>query len=106
MFVNWPAQPAMAKIDFDKLAELADDHVIELLTQVKGVGVWTVQMFLMFALQRHDVLPVGDLGVRAAMKKAYALDELPKPADMEKLAEALASLPVHCQLVSVAQPRK
>ena len=62
--------------------------IIETLTRVKGVGVWTVQMFLMFALQRPNVLPVGDLGVRAAMKKAYGLAELPKPEEMERIAEA------------------
>lgn len=72
---------------FERLAELADDEVIATLTQVKGIGVWTVHMFLMFALRRPNVLPVGDLGVRMAMKKAYELDELPKPAEMQKLAE-------------------
>ena len=73
-------------VDFAQLRQLDDQLIIETLTQVKGVGVWTVQMFLMFALQRHDVLPTGDLGVRAAIKKAYSLEELPKPAEMERLA--------------------
>jgi DNA-3-methyladenine glycosylase II len=73
-------------ISFEGLADLEDKAVIEHLTRVKGVGVWTVQMFLMFALKRPNVLPTGDLGIRAAMKKAYALEELPKPAEMEKLA--------------------
>jgi len=45
-------------------------------------------MFLMFALRRTDVLPVADLGIRMAMKKAYSLDDLPKPAEMEKIAAA------------------
>jgi DNA-3-methyladenine glycosylase II len=67
---------------------MEDVEIIEHLTQVKGVGVWTVHMFLMFALQRSNVLPVGDLGVRMAMKKAYALEELPKPAEMERIAAA------------------
>jgi len=62
--------------------------VIERLTQVKGIGVWTVHMFLMFALRRPDVLPTGDLGIRAAIKKAYGLPELPKPAEMEQIAAA------------------
>ena len=75
-------------IVFESLPELEDAEIIERLTEVKGVGVWTVQMFLIFALRRLDVLPVGDLGVRAAMKKAYGLPELPKPAEMEKIAEA------------------
>jgi DNA-3-methyladenine glycosylase II len=75
-------------IDFELLRTLEDAHVIEHLTRVKGIGVWTVHMFLIFALRRSDVLPVGDLGVRAAMKKAYGLAELPKPAEMEKIAAA------------------
>jgi DNA-3-methyladenine glycosylase II len=60
--------------------------VIEALTQVKGIGVWTAQMFLMFALRREDVLPVADLGIRTAMKRAWALEDLPKPAEMERIA--------------------
>jgi DNA-3-methyladenine glycosylase II len=75
-------------IQFERLPEMEDGAIIETLTQVKGVGVWTVQMFLMFALQRPNVLPVGDLGVRAAMKKAYGLAELPKPEEMERIAAA------------------
>jgi DNA-3-methyladenine glycosylase II len=54
--------------------------------KVKGIGVWTAHMFLLFALRRPDVLPIGDLGIRAAIKRAYALPELPKPADMERIA--------------------
>jgi len=75
-------------IQFERLPEMEDAAIIETLTRVKGVGVWTVQMFLMFALQRPNVLPVGDLGVRAAMKKAYGLAELPKPQEMESIAAA------------------
>ena len=71
-----------------QIRRMSDDAVIEHLTQVRGIGVWTVHMFLMFALRRHDVLPTGDLGIRMAMKKAYALEELPKPAEMEKIAAA------------------
>jgi len=52
-----------------------------------GIGVWTAHMFLMFALRRTDVLPTGDLGVRMAIRKAYALEELPKPAEIEALAK-------------------
>ena len=75
-------------IQFERLPEMEDAAIIETLTRVKGVGVWTVQMFLMFALQRPNVLPVGDLAVRAAMKKAYGLAELPKPQEMERIAAA------------------
>jgi DNA-3-methyladenine glycosylase II len=85
------------EIDFDRCATLQDMEVIEHLTRVKGVGVWTVQMFLIFALRRPDVLPTGDLGVRAAIKKAYALAELPKPDEMEKIA---ASWRPYCSVAS------
>jgi DNA-3-methyladenine glycosylase II len=74
------------KLVFEELSALSDLDVIERLTQVKGIGVWTAQMFLMFALRRHDVLPTGDLGVRNAIKKAYNLAELPTPAEIEELA--------------------
>src|SRR5579884_1247298 len=73
-------------VDFPALPSLADDEVIEHLTRVKGVGVWTAHMFLIFALGRPDVLPTGDLGVRSAMKKAYRMRALPKPERMEKIA--------------------
>jgi DNA-3-methyladenine glycosylase II len=76
------------EVDFAALPGMSDEQVIETLTRVKGIGVWTAQMFLIFALKRMDVLPVGDLGVRAAIKKAYGLEELPKPVDMEELARA------------------
>lgn len=74
------------EIDFEQCLALEDAAVVEHLTRVKGVGVWTVHMFLMFALRRHDVLPTGDFGIRMAMKKAYCLEDLPKPAEMEKIA--------------------
>jgi DNA-3-methyladenine glycosylase II len=73
---------------FEELAALSDREVIERLTQVKGIGVWTVHMFLIFALRRLDVLPTGDLGIRAAIRKAYGLEALPTPAEMETLARA------------------
>jgi DNA-3-methyladenine glycosylase II len=75
-------------VDFGLCATLEDTAVVEHLTRVKGIGVWTVHMFLIFALRRTDVLPTGDLGVRAAMKKAYDLADLPKPAEMERIAAA------------------
>jgi DNA-3-methyladenine glycosylase II len=74
------------RVVFDELAALADAEVIERLTQVKGIGVWTVHMFLIFALRRNDVLPTGDLGIRNAIRKAYAMEELPTPAVMEMMA--------------------
>ncbi len=71
---------------FESLPDMDDESVIKHLTAVKGIGVWTVQMFLMFALQRQDVLPTADLGIRTAMKRAYGLPELPKPDEMVKIA--------------------
>jgi len=59
------------ELDFSRITEMSDDEVIEHLTQVKGVGVWTAHMFLMFTLRRPDVLPVGDFGIRMAMYKHY-----------------------------------
>ena len=76
------------RVVFEELPELNDEQVIERLTQVKGIGVWTVHMFLMFALRRTDVLPTGDLGIRMAIQRAYGMPELPKPAEIENLAEA------------------
>ena len=74
------------RVDFAELLDLPDEAVIERLTEVKGVGVWTAHMFLIFALRRTDVLPLGDLGIRAAIRKAYGFAELPEPAEMETLA--------------------
>ncbi len=73
-------------LDFAALPALDDAAVIECLTRVKGVGVWTAHMFLMFALQRPNVLAVGDLGIRSAIKKAYNLNHLPSPAEIEEIA--------------------
>jgi DNA-3-methyladenine glycosylase II len=76
------------EVNFELCADLEDAHVIEHLTRVKGVGVWTVHMFLIFALRRPNVLPTGDFGVRNAIKKAYGLAEMPKPAEVERIAAA------------------
>ena len=72
---------------FEHLPTLSDDEIIARLIQVKGIGVWTAHMFLMFGLRRPDVLPVGDLGIRMAIQRAYKLEELPKAADMQRIAE-------------------
>jgi len=73
-------------VNFESLPSMDDEGVITHLTQIKGVGVWTSHMFLIFALRRPDVLPVGDYGVRAAMQRLYGLEGLPKPAEMERIA--------------------
>ena len=62
---------AAGVLDFSRLAELPDDEVIEHLKQVKGIGVWTAQMFLMFTLKRENILPTGDFGIRMAMFRHY-----------------------------------
>lgn len=72
---------------FPELALMEDEAVIESLTQVKGIGKWTAQMFLIFHLHRPDVLPVNDLGIRSAIAKLYNLDTLPDPKTIEKLAQ-------------------
>jgi DNA-3-methyladenine glycosylase II len=74
-------------LDFARLANASDEEVIEHLTQVKGIGVWTAHMFLMFSLRRPNVLPTGDYGVQVAVKKHYKKRKLPKPKDMEKIAK-------------------
>jgi DNA-3-methyladenine glycosylase II len=101
------AKTSSGLLDFARLPELPDEKVVEHLTQVKGIGVWTAQMFLMFTLKRENVLPTGDFGVRMAMYKHY-LDtrkakvakksatvrkkrkrkiKLPTPEQMEKIAK-------------------
>jgi 3-methyladenine DNA glycosylase/8-oxoguanine DNA glycosylase len=69
------------------LDQLDDEAIIENLTSIKGVGPWTVEMFLMFTLHRPDVFPVTDLGVRKGFQLFCGLDELPDPDSMIKTAE-------------------
>jgi DNA-3-methyladenine glycosylase II len=82
------AKTASGTLDFSRLPDLSDEEVIKHLTQVKGIGVWTAHMFLMFSLRRPNVLPTGDYGVQVAVKKHYRKRKLPKPKDMEKIARA------------------
>jgi DNA-3-methyladenine glycosylase II len=82
------AKTASGLLDFARLQRLSDEEVIQHLTQVKGVGVWTAHMFLMFSLRRPNVLPTGDYGVQVAIRKHYKKRKLPKPKDMEKIAKA------------------
>jgi DNA-3-methyladenine glycosylase II len=81
------AEHALAgTLDFTRLPQMSDEEIIETLTDIKGIGVWTAHMFLIFALRRTNVLPVGDLGVRTAIKRAYNKRKLPDPKDIEKIA--------------------
>lgn len=73
-------------LPLDSLARLPDDEVIEVLTVVKGIGVWTAQMYLMFGLGRPDVLPVADLGIQKGMQQLYRMRAMPDAARMIKVA--------------------
>jgi DNA-3-methyladenine glycosylase II len=75
------------QLELDRLNELPDDEVIAELTAVKGLGEWSAHMFLMFQLERPDILATGDLGIRRAVEVAYGLPGLPKPAELTQLAE-------------------
>jgi DNA-3-methyladenine glycosylase II len=76
------------ELNFTRLPDMPDDEVIAHLTEVKGVGTWTAQMFLMFSLRRPDVLPTGDFGIQTAIRKHYRKRKMPKPAEMERIANA------------------
>ena len=78
---------ATGRVRDGALLRASDQEVVELVTPIKGVGRWTVDMLLIFCLGRPDVLPVGDLGVRRVMKDAYRLDALPEPEAMLGMAE-------------------
>jgi DNA-3-methyladenine glycosylase II len=74
-------------LQLERLDQLPDEAVITELVAVKGLGTWTAHMFLMFHLGRPDVLPVGDLGIRRAVRDVYGLSELPGPAELSAIAE-------------------
>jgi DNA-3-methyladenine glycosylase II len=75
------------ELEHARLSELPDEEVTEQLTAVKGLGQWTADMFLIFHLGRPDVLPVGDLGVRRAVERAYGLPDLPDAAQLTQIGE-------------------
>jgi DNA-3-methyladenine glycosylase II len=70
----------------ERLPRLSNQEIIETLTRVHGIGVWTVQMFLIFTLHRPDVLPTGDLGIRRGFMRVFGLKTMPAPRTMERLA--------------------
>jgi DNA-3-methyladenine glycosylase II len=78
------------ELALDRLDDLGDEEVEHEVTAVKGLGTWTAHMFLIFHLGRPDVLPVGDLGVRRAVERAYGLEELPSAEELERLGERWA----------------
>jgi DNA-3-methyladenine glycosylase II len=73
-------------VQFDHLDKLTNEEIITELTAVKGIGVWTVHMFLIFCMGRSDVLPIGDLGIKNGIRKLYELDAQPTPEDITALA--------------------
>jgi DNA-3-methyladenine glycosylase II len=74
------------ELELERLEQMPDEQVAAELVAVKGLGQWTADMFLMFHLQRPDVLPVGDLGIRRAVERAYGLPRLPDPAELTRIA--------------------
>lgn len=74
------------KVVFDHLDDLTNDEVIAELTAVKGIGVWTAHMFLMFCMGRTDILPFGDLGIRNGVRKLYGIADMPDAAQIMKVA--------------------
>lgn len=75
------------RLDLRRLGDLSDEDVIAALTEVKGIGRWTAEMFLIFHLARPDVAAAGDLGIRRAVQIAYGLDDLPGPEDFERISD-------------------
>lgn len=74
-------------VRFDRLDSQSNEEILQELTAVKGIGAWTVHMFLMFCMGRTDVLPIGDLGVRNGIHKLYKFEDAPTPEQITKLAE-------------------
>ena len=72
---------------YDNLSKMNDKDIIGLLTKVKGIGLWTAQMFLMFTLNRPDVFPATDLAIQKGYRSYFKLNDLPKPNDMIKRSE-------------------
>jgi DNA-3-methyladenine glycosylase II len=70
----------------EKLVAMSEDDLVTALTAVKGIGVWSAHMFMIFYLHKPDVLPVGDLGIRKGFQKLYDLQQQPTPAEMQELS--------------------
>lgn len=75
------------QLQIDHLDKLSDDQVREQITSSKGLGRWTADMFLLINLDRPDILPIGDLGIRTAIQRLYRLDHLPTPKEVEAIGE-------------------
>ena len=80
------ARVESGELELDRFGELSDEEIVAELTAVRGLGVWTAHMFLIFHLHRPDVLPVGDLEIRRCVRSEYHLAELPRPAELTRIA--------------------
>lgn len=78
------------RLSLDRIARLDDEAVIELLSEVRGIGRWTAEMFLIFQLHRMDVWPIGDLGVRNGYRLLYGMPEMPTPKELHVLGDKFA----------------
>lgn len=75
------------RLNMRTISKMSDEDVITHLTQVKGIGRWTAEMFLIFSLGRQDIFPVGDLALRKGVQMLFSLQEMPKPKEAEKLGQ-------------------
>ena len=75
------------ELQVDRLDKLSDDEVREQITASRGLGRWTADMFLLINLERPDILPIGDLGIRSAVQRLYRLDHLPSPGEVDAIGE-------------------
>ncbi|WP_051331185.1 DNA-3-methyladenine glycosylase family protein [Aneurinibacillus terranovensis] len=78
------------RLQLDKIAGLPNESILKELIQVKGIGSWTAEMFLLFALGRTDVFPLDDLGIKRAIQIQYGMEDLPSKAEMEQIGAAWA----------------
>jgi DNA-3-methyladenine glycosylase II len=74
------------RLELGRLKDLSDEDICAELVQVKGIGRWSAEMFLIFHLGRHDVVSAGDLGIRRAIQVAYGMDDLPGPEEIDRIA--------------------
>jgi DNA-3-methyladenine glycosylase II len=81
------AHVVSGELELDRLGELSDEEVIAAITAVRGLGLWSAQVFCMFFLERPDILPAGDLGIRRAVENEYGLDAIPPPKEVERIGE-------------------
>ncbi len=82
---NLAKEVASGDLDFKNFRKLSNEQIVEKLTKVKGIGLWTAEMFLMFTMGREDVFSPGDLGLRKAIKKVYKFKKEPNPKQIEKI---------------------